>query len=167
MIITYELQFQRNPFLLARFAGLGKLGCLQGGRLEKGVAFAAASALEQHDFLLVLSDFSHLRVVLGVKSHRAKRHVDINIVASCARELVFASRNAVAGIDMFGITQMEQSPELGIAAHDDVAAATAVAAVGTAFRDVFLATEVQRTRTALAGTAEYLYVINEIRGHFS
>ena len=150
---------------MVRLAGLGEFWGLQGGRLEKGIALAAATALEQHDLLSVFCDFSKHRVVFGAIGHRAQRHIDVGIIASRARKLVSASGHTVVGKHMLGVAQVEQGPELGVAAQNHIAAAPAVAAVGAAFRDVFLAAEVQRTRTALARAAENLHIINEIRGH--
>ena len=100
-----------------------------------------------------------------MESHRAERHVDIDIVACCASELVFASRHPIASVNVFCVTQMQKCPKLGVATHNDVASPSTVATVRAAFWDVFLAAEVQRTCSALARTAENLNVINEIRGH--
>jgi hypothetical protein len=47
--------------------------------------------------------------------------------------------------------------------QDDVAATTAVAAVGTTFRDILSTMQVRTARTALAGTTINLDVVNEIR----
>ena len=144
------------------FAGLGELRCLKRCRLEEGIALAASSAFEQHDFLSVLGDLTYLCMVFGVKGHGAQWDIDVDIIASGTGELVFATRNPVASEDMLRVTQVEQGPQLCIATQDDITAATAVAAVGTAFWDVFLPTEVQRTCTAFARAAEYLYVIYKV-----
>ena len=44
--ISQQLQFQSDPFFLIGFTRLGKFGRLQGGRLEKGIAFTATTAFE-------------------------------------------------------------------------------------------------------------------------
>ena len=139
------------------FSRLGELRRLKRCRLEEGIAFAASTAFEQHDFLPVLGDLTYLRMVFGMKGHGAQWDVDVDIIASGAGELVFATRNPVSSEDMLRVT-----PQLCIATQDDITAATAVAAVGTAFGDVFLPTEVQRTCTAFARAAEYLYVIYKV-----
>ena len=101
-------------------------------------------------------------MVFGMIRHRTERHVDIDIVAGSASQLVLASGHAIAGKQMLGVAQMKQSPKLGVTAQDDVAAATAVAAVGTALGNVFLTAEMQRARTAFARAAEYLHIINKV-----
>ena len=105
-------------------------------------------------------------MVFGTVGHRSQRHVDIDIVASGTCQLVFTSRHAVTGIDVLGVTKVQQGPQLGIAAQNDVSATTAIATIGTAFWDVFLPAEMQRARAAFARAAEYLYVIYKVRSHF-
>ena len=144
------------------FTRLGKFWGLQRGCFEEGIAFAAATTFQQDDFLFVFGDFAHHGMVFRTVGNRAQRHIDVDVVASGTRELVFAAWNTVACEDVLGVTQVEQCPKLGVAAQDDVATATAVAAVGTALGDVFLPAEVQRTRTSFARSAEYLDVINEV-----
>ena len=164
--IGQQLQLHDDPAFLRGLAWLGELGRLHGGRLEEGVAFAAAAALEQHDGLSVLGDLAKRLAGLGFIGHRAQRHVDEDVLAGGACELVAAAWDAIAGHQVLGVAKVQQGPHLGIASQDDVAATTAVAAVRTAFWDIFLTAEMQRTSTAFAGTAVNLHVVNEIRtGH--
>ena len=89
-------------------------------------------------------------MVFRTVGHRSQRHIDVDIITSGTRKLVFASRHTITGINMLGIAKMEQSPKLCIATQDDIAATSSVTAVGTSFRDILFSTEMQRTCTALA-----------------
>ena len=112
--------------------------------------------------MLVLGNLTQHRVVFGAIGHRTQRHIDVSIIAGSTCELVLASGHAINGIHMLGVAQMEQSPKLGVTAQDDVAAATAIAAVGAAFRDILLVAEMQRTRAAFARAAEYFDVVYKV-----
>lgn len=58
------------------------------------------------------------------------------------------------------VFQVDQRPELAVAAQDDTASLAAVAAVRTAEFDELFTPEMARTGTAVPGTAEYLDVVN-------
>lgn len=104
---------------------------------------------------------------LGVTQKRAWRHGDIKIVGALAVEL--ASRTVAAVLcDKFAlVAEGKQRVAAGIDAEDDAAALSAVAAVGSAVRDVFFTPEGHGSVAAVAGFYIDFYSVNKHMGFLS
>ena len=72
-----------------------------------------------------------------------------------------ATRLSRLGLDLLGEAKIGERPELGIDTKHDVAASTAVAAIGAAARHVGLAAERDHTSTAVAGLQDDPRAIDE------
>ena len=66
--------------------------------------------------------------------------------------------------EMLGVAEVDQRIEALDRLEDDVAALAAVAAVGPAIFDIFLAPEADRARPARAGADEDLGLVEEMHG---
>jgi hypothetical protein len=106
------------------------------------VAQAAPAARQQNHFLLVFGDLHDLLVGVGQLGNRADGHFQHHVFALGAGAPGGLARRAVGGVYVLAVLEVQQGPELGVAPQDDVAAASAVPAVGTAQRHVLLAAEV-------------------------
>ena len=163
--VGQHLQLYDHPPLLGGLAGLGVAGRLVGGALEVVVAQAAAAALGDDELLALLGHLADLFAGLGVAADAAQRHFQYLVLARAAGAEVLAAVLAVLGEDVLGVLQVQQGPPLRGAAQDDVAAAPAVAAVGTRLGVVFHPQQVRTSRAALAAPHQYLDVVYEVRCH--
>src|SRR6056297_3970930 len=71
---------------------------------------------------------------------------------------------SVAGLEQPGMAKVDQRVEAGIGFQPDAAAVAAVAAVGTAFGDVFFAAETGAAVPAAAGTDFNFRFVDEFHG---
>lgn len=124
------------------------------------VTQAAPVPGKQDEFLSVFGDFPDDFARFYIAGDRSQRHIDNHIFAVFARTTGSATRFTVLGEDMALVFQVDQRPELAVAAQDDTASLAAVAAVRTAEFDELFTPEMARTGTAVPGTAEYLDVVN-------
>ena len=154
---------QHHLTFLGRLARLSVARRLIRGRLEMGVASAAAPAFEQHHLLPVRGDVAEVFARFGVEGHRAAGHLDDAILAVAAGAAFGAAAAAGGGHHVTLELEVQQRPIVPVAAQIDVSAPSAVAAVGPSARDVLLAAEVGRPGAALARAAVDLDVVNEIR----
>ena len=99
---------------------------------------------------------------LVVFDHGAEGNFHDDILTVLAETLVASTGLSIFGHQVFGVFQMQQRPQLGITAQDDVTAASAVTAVRTALGDVLRPVKVHRSRAAVSRCAVYLYVVYEI-----
>ena len=126
------------------------------------VAQAAATALEELHLLAVVGHFGDVIACLGVEYHGTAGHVDDDVFTVFAEGTAARTTLAVAGEDMAAVFEGQERPHVAVAAEDDMTAATAVAAVGTALGHVFGAVEMARAGAALARAAQYLDVVYEV-----
>ena len=98
----------------------------------------------------------------GVVHHRSARHININVLAVCAVAFVSSAVSTMLGEHVSLEFKVQQRPIVVVSAQVDVAAAAAVAPIGTAVRVVFYVSEVHRTPSALTRAAVNLYVVYEV-----
>src|SRR3546814_9031712 len=122
-------------------AGVGAARRLVGGRLEVGVAEAAVAAPQEHD---ALADFGEVGqdglLVLG-EHLGAGGHLDDQGRGGRPGHVLALAVAAALGLEVLVIAEVDQGIEAVDGLEDDVAAAPAVAAVGTAELDELLAAE--------------------------
>ena len=70
---------------------------------------------------------------------------------------------AALGAEVMLKAVIDQRRQLSIGLDDDIAATTAVAAIGAAEGDELLPTEMRRTGTAVPRTGENLHVVYKVR----
>jgi len=119
--------------------------------LEVHVAQAALAAGEEHHAFAVFGQFGDEAVGALFEDLRAGGHRQDQVVAVGAGALAAHARGAVAGAAMRLPAVGLQVSFVTVADQDDVAALSAVAAVGTALRDEFPATEADAAVAAVAG----------------
>ena len=160
-----EPQLEAQPVLLAGLALLGVLGRLVGRRLEVRVAQAAAAAA-RHGRLLARRDQVGDEGARGVLDDRgAGRDLEQQVLAGLAVPARLRAAAAGLGLEMVAVLEVAQRRQAGVDANEDRAATTAVAAVGTAARDVRLLAEGRGSVTTIAGADPDLHAVEEHRGH--
>ena len=122
----------------------------------------AATAAKKVYCLAVFGDLGEKFAAVGVVDDGSAGNVDDDIVAVFAERASGASGLAVSGEDMAVIAQRQKRPEMAVATQYDVASATAVAAVGAPFRNIFGAVEMARSGASLAAAGEDFYVVYEV-----
>ena len=160
--IRDELQLESHLNILAGHTGLCELGDLAGGGGKVCIAVAAASSLGDGDGGVV-GQVGDDKAALGVLDDRPQRHLDNEILGILAVAEACAALAALVGGVLALITEVHQSGEVVVHDEDDVAAPSAVAAVGPAESDEFFAPEMSRTGPSRPRTGEYLDVIYEVR----
>jgi hypothetical protein len=126
------------------------------------VTQASATALEQNHLLAVIGYIAKILTCLSVISDGSAGDFNDNVITVLAETLVAAAVSTVLGKSVTLIAQMQQCPVVAVTLKDNASALTAVTAVGTAVRDVFVMTQMGRSATALARPAKDLYVIYKI-----
>ena len=115
------------------------------------VAEAAVAALGDHDALARLGHVGEHRAALLVEDLRPDRHFQDRVGAAPAGAIAAHPVHAGLGLEMLLVAKVDERVEAVRAFDHDVAAAPAVAAVGAAELDEFLAPERDRARPAVAG----------------
>ena len=160
--VGQELQLENNRPLLGRFAGLGITRGLIRGRPEIPVAEAAASAFEEHNLLSVLRNIANKLARFRIIDHCAAGHLDYAVFAVFAEAALGSAAFAVRGKDMPLELEVEKCPIVAVSAQIDMAAPAAVAAVGTALREILRTAEMGGAAPAFTRTAINLYVIYKV-----
>lgn len=89
--------------------------------------------------------------VVRIADNRAWRHFQHQIIGVSTVAVATLARLAAFGPPVSLMTQSGQAIDSGHRAENHAAAVTAVAAVGTAFGDVFFSTKAETTVSATAG----------------
>ena len=126
------------------------------------VALSAATALHDDDLLPVFEHLSELFAAFLTAGDGAEGHFNDSVLAVLAEAEVGGAVATVFCEDVLGIAEVQQRPQVAVAAQDDVAAFAAVAAVGTRFGVLCRTGEVRRACPAISGAAEYVDQINEV-----
>src|SRR5690606_10035935 len=137
------------------------------GGFEMGISQAAATALCYNLLLPVFDKFKKYFLGFLIADYGSQWHFNIHIgaVGTCAG--LFAAVLAVLGLKMSFEFKMVKRPKVFVGFNDYVPAATAIAAVGTAFGNVFFPPHVLAALPSLAGSDVNLYVIYKIAfSHF-
>ena len=135
--IGEDFEFDYDPTFFGRFARLGVARRLVGGGFEMVVAPTAPSAASDNGGLVVFGDFAQLFARFGVAAYASQRDVENLVGAFASGAEVLSAVLSVFGEYMFGILEVEEGPAVAVATEDDVAAASAVAAVGSGLSVVF------------------------------
>ena len=144
-----ELQGEREPELFAVEADLGELRRLARGALETDVAAAALAAARDQQALTLGHEVTQ-HAAVGVEHFGAHRHLDLQHGAVGAALVGAAALAAVGGAEMVLVAEVAEVVKLARGHEDDVAARSAVAAVGSALGHVLLAAEAHGAVAAAA-----------------
>ena len=99
-----------------------------------------------------------------VDDRRTRRHLEDQVVAGLAVATRLRAATAGRGLEVVAVLEVAQRRLAGVDAQVDRAAAPAVAAVGSAARDVRLLAEGRGPVTAIAGADPDLHAVEEHRG---
>src|SRR5262249_21324144 len=147
-----ELQLKLQVSLFTLGAGLGVARSLIRRRSEMPVPAPALSAPRDRDAFLRRVEVCDEQVaLLGIEYHRARRHVDDQVVSAFAVHLLPHAGLALLRTPVVFAGKVEQRVLVGVGEEDDRAAVAPVAAVGAAFGDVLLAPEGHAPVPAVAG----------------
>ena len=162
--IRQQLQLEQDRVALTRQTGLGKARHLprRGGKVL--VAPAAAPAARRHK-RLARGHIVHDRAAVGIAQQRAARHTDAQTLAHAAGAALVLTVGAVGGHVFALVAKIHERGHVVVHLEDDVAAASAVAAVRAAGSHVFLAVEGHRAVAAVACTHGDGHFINKWRSH--
>ena len=156
----FELHDDR-PFL-RRFTGLCITGRLVGGGTEMPVSQSSATAFEEHHALVMLLHLADKFPRLPVIDDCAARHFDNLVLAVFAEGTALTASASVSSHDMFLVLEVQEGPEVPVSMQDYRPALTAIAAVRSAFGQIFGTMEVHTPGSALARAAVYLHVVDKI-----
>ncbi len=160
-----ELQFQAQSPLLALGSRLGVARGLIGGAFEMPVAASAfAAAGDDHAFFRRI-EIGQEQLMIRVENQSAGRDVNDQIVAAESGHFFAHAGLAAFGLPMMPAGEIEQGILIRIGDENDAAAVAAVAAVGAALGDVFLAPEGDASVPAVAGFNLNDGFIDEHIGH--
>ncbi len=127
-----------------------------------GVAKTGIAALEEGDALAGLGQVGqNLGLVLG-QDLGADRNFQDDVVALAAGHVAAVPVRAFFRLEMLLVAEIDQGVEIGHAFDDDIAATAAVAAVGPAEFDIFLAPETAGPGPAVAAFDEDLNLVEEL-----
>ena len=161
--ISQKLQFEYDRHLLHRLSRLGKARSLPCGGTEMPVSQSAASALQQDNFLSVLSNVAYILSSLGIISHRSARHLDNLVFTVFSETFVLRAVSAMRGEHVTLVLQMQQRPVVPVSPQDYMTSSATVATVRPSVGHVFFTAHVRRATASLAGAAVDLYIVNKIR----
>ena len=123
---------------------------------------ATALAAARNDRLLAMrGDVGELGAGVVIKDQRAAGNLDVEIVSVAAVHLLAAPGNAVLGEKLRAVIEALEGILVVIANKNDMAAATAVAAIRAAFFNAGLAAETGTAVAALAGAGMHHHAVNE------
>ena len=145
-----QFQAQHDRALDPRLAGVGAARRAVGRGGEMGVAEAAVAACGHDDALARPREVGDHRARSLLEHLRADRHLQHRVGAAAARPVLAHAVYAGLGLEMLLIAKVDQRVEAVRALNHDVAAAPAVAAVGAAELDEFLAPERDAAGAAVA-----------------
>src|SRR6056297_2295002 len=162
--IGKHLEFEMER---ARLAGrtFGELSrCTVDGGFEMDVALAAGAAPGHQQPLAGLRDVAYDFIGLDIAHDGAQRNAHYDVFGRFAGSLPPLAGLAVAGLEHSGMAKVDQRVETGVCFHPDAAAVAAVAAVGTALRNVLLAPEAHAAVPAAAGADFDSGFVDEFHG---
>ena len=125
------------------------------------IAIAAAPPFADDDFGAVGGEVAEYVAALAVVNDGARRHGDDEIGAVLAVAIGGAAAFAALRSPEFAINEGSEAVGIGVGAEDDAAAVAAVAAVGTAFGDVFFPAKTATAAAAVAALHEDFDAIDE------
>ena len=147
--VGQQLQLELQPPLLAVLALLGEARRAARVRQEARVAAPALPAARREPRSPWLHEVGE-QLAVRRRHDRALGHVDDEVGAALAVLLLARAVRSRARLAVRMVAEREQRRDVAVRPQPDVAAAAAVAAVGTALRDVRLAPERDTARAAVA-----------------
>jgi hypothetical protein len=147
--VGQQLELQIEPALFAGQAVFGEARHAPGRGHKAGVAAAAFVAARHDDALTFDCEVGEQRAV-AVADLGADRHLYDGRHAGLAVTLLAHPVTAALALEMHLVAKVGEVAELARGDHHDVAAGTAVAAVGAAPRHVLFAPETDGARSAVA-----------------
>ncbi len=159
--IRDEFQPQPNGHFHARLAGIHPARRAVGRGLEPRIAEAAIAAFRDQHALAGLGQVAEQHFLILRQHLRAGRHLQRNVLALMAGAVRPLAVLAVARLVVLLITEIDQRVEVRDALDPHVAAAPAVAAIGSAELDELLAAERQAAIAAVSGADIDLGLIEE------
>ena len=165
--VRNELQAQPDGALDADLAGIGALGRAIGGGGEMQIAEAAVAAARHHIALADLGEIGDQRLVVFREDLGAHGHFHGHVVAAPARAVAAHAMHAGLGLEMLLVAIVDQRVEPIDAFDDHIAAAPAVAPIGTAEFDELLAAERHGSAAPVAGAHIDLGLVEKLHGSAS
>ena len=160
--VGQDFHLQLQVTLVARLARRGLAWRTVGTGLETGIAQAVPAALGDHQ-LLAWRDQVADHFLSGRVDHRgADRHAQDQVVAFLAGAVGAAAVGAALGLEMTGVTVVDQGVEVFVGHHEHRATVTAVTTVGATVLDEFFAAEAHATVTAITGFDPDRYFVNKL-----
>ena len=158
--IGQKLQLKGDIVALAGQTGLGKARHLT-GRCRKVLVAPAAPAAARDGIVFAVGHIVHDAAGLGIAYQCAAGHADIKAVPVPAGAALALTVGAVSGNVLALVPEVHQGGHIVVNDKNDVAALAAVASVGAAGRDVFLAVEGDCAVAAVAGSDAYSCFIHK------
>ena len=110
-------------------------------RYEERIALSATPTLGHQNGVSFFHHFAQKLLRLRIADHRTGRDRQHDVLAGSTRPVRPFAMLATLGLPRITIRVVQQRGEIAVAAHDHVATAPAVAAIGTAHRREFFTTE--------------------------
>ena len=157
-----QLQPKNDIALLAILAGIGAARRAIGRGGEMQIAETAIAALADDDALADLSEIGDQGLAIHFEDLGALGHFQHGVGATAAMTVLAHAMSAGLGLEMLLVTKVDQRVQAFDAFSHDIAAASAVAAVGTAELDEFLTPERHATGAAVAGAHVNLGLVEKL-----
>ena len=153
--IGHKLHLELNPVLLGRFAQLSERGRAAHRRHKVGIAQATGTAGRHDDALAIVhqvGNLEHRGLRLGgeLAHHGTHRDLKNQVLAALAIATSALAVRAALGAEVMLKTVIDQRRQLSIGLDDDIAATTAVAAIGAALGNKCLAPKRHASGSAAA-----------------
>ena len=157
-----QLEPEPDGHLLARLAGVGAARRLIGRGLEMRIAEAAVAAPGDARALAGLDQLRQHRLLVLGQHLGAGGQLDHQVLPGRAGAVLAHAAATALGLEMLAEAIVDQRVEVGDARNPHVAALAAVAAVGPAELDEFLAPEGDAAVAAVAGAHIDLGLVEEL-----
>lgn len=146
-----EFEFEFKAAVLSWGTGFGVAGRLVDGGSEMPVTAAAFSGLGDDGAFFRGVEVGEEDIVVVVVDEGAWRDADEEVVGAFSGHFFTHAVLAVVGVPVMSPREVEEGIFVGVSEEDDGSAIAAVAAVGSAFRDVLFTAEGDAAVTAVAG----------------
>lgn len=127
------------------------------------IAQASAPSFQQNDFLLVFGNFSYDFATFGMTRYSTQWYFQDDVLSLGAGFASTTPSGTIPCDHMLLILKVEEGPVLSVTTKYDMASSSAIAAIGPAFGNKFLTTQVCRTRSTFAGASTKFNIVYEIR----
>src|SRR5690606_29358590 len=142
-------ELQRDPALLARLALLTHARRLVRRGFEARVATPASAAAGCDDTLAFVGEVGEQLARLGIADRRARRHLDLQVVARCAETVEVAAGGSLPRPEVDTLLEGRKGVQARVDDEHDIAPAAPITARRAAPRDVLLAPKRHGSRAAI------------------